>query len=363
LITISAALIVKNEENFLADCLASIKLLVDEIVLVDTGSTDNTVAIAEKYGATIYHFPWNGRFDDARNYGLDHCQSDWILYIDADERIRPCDVAVVKEELANPQLLASRLFLSQSIGVNLVREWRLFRNHPKLRFQGLIHETIVPALDGMLVLKKGITGLSSLVIDHLGYEGDLTHKHHRNLPLLKAAINENPQRVYLWAELGRAQFELGQEIEAKVTWLKAIELTHDVTDPGEEYAMAYIMLINMLLGRNESATVFIKEALAFFPKHRVINLCAAKQLMADKQFLKAIELFLAVVDWEAATEEGVTALNAKQIYSISCEHLGYCYFSMAKFKASVDWYDKAIEADSERIDLKLKAAMARKQLV
>ena len=86
---IGAAMIVRNEERFLDDCLASIAGQVDEIVLVDTGSTDLTLEIAGRYGARIIEYPWSDDFSAARNHALDHASSDWILYIDADERLGP----------------------------------------------------------------------------------------------------------------------------------------------------------------------------------------------------------------------------------------------------------------------------------
>ena len=83
---IGVSMIVKNEEYMLPECLESVKGF-DEIVIVDTGSTDRTIEIAEKYG-TVHHFEWVDDFSAARNYSLSKCAADWILIIDADERLR-----------------------------------------------------------------------------------------------------------------------------------------------------------------------------------------------------------------------------------------------------------------------------------
>ena len=82
---ISLCMIVKDEEEMLPGCLAAVAEHVDEIVVVDTGSTDRTVEIAESFGANVVEFPWNGSFADARNVSLDHATGDWILWLDADE--------------------------------------------------------------------------------------------------------------------------------------------------------------------------------------------------------------------------------------------------------------------------------------
>ena len=85
----SAALIVKNEEELLEQCLRSLQGLVDETVVVDTGSTDRTQIIAQEYGARLYEFKWRNDFAAARNHALNQVRGEWVLYIDADERVRP----------------------------------------------------------------------------------------------------------------------------------------------------------------------------------------------------------------------------------------------------------------------------------
>ena len=82
--------------EMLPGCLSAIRDAVDEIVIVDTGSTDRTVEIAESFGARVLHFPWNGSFSDARNVGHEAATSDWIIYLDADEHLVPEDAAELR---------------------------------------------------------------------------------------------------------------------------------------------------------------------------------------------------------------------------------------------------------------------------
>src|SRR3989338_10012371 len=93
--TLSACMIVKNEEKFLAQCLQSIKNAVDEIIVVDTGSTDRTVEIAQSFGAKIYYHPWRNSFSEARNHSLSYATCDWILQIDADEALEQSDIPLL----------------------------------------------------------------------------------------------------------------------------------------------------------------------------------------------------------------------------------------------------------------------------
>lgn len=95
-------MIVKNEERLLSRCLASVRALVDEIVVVDTGSSDRTVEIAESFGAQVYHTAWENDFSKARNLSLKHATKDWILVLDADEELRPDDHALVKALTTKP---------------------------------------------------------------------------------------------------------------------------------------------------------------------------------------------------------------------------------------------------------------------
>ena len=88
-LTLSLCMIVRDEEEMLPGCLAPLRDVVDEIVVVDTGSTDATVEIAESFGARVVHFPWNGSFADARNVSIDAATGDWIMYLDADEHMEP----------------------------------------------------------------------------------------------------------------------------------------------------------------------------------------------------------------------------------------------------------------------------------
>ncbi|BFT71738.1 glycosyltransferase family 2 protein [Paenibacillus sp. P36] len=87
--TVSLCMIVRDEERLIETCLRSVQGWIDEMIVVDTGSLDNTVQIARSMGASVLTYEWNNHFADARNYGLEHAKSDWILYLDADEELSP----------------------------------------------------------------------------------------------------------------------------------------------------------------------------------------------------------------------------------------------------------------------------------
>ncbi|MEB3324793.1 MAG: glycosyltransferase, partial [Cyanobacteriota bacterium] len=98
-------MIVRDGASSLAACLASVRDFVDEMVVVDTGSVDDSVAIAEASGAVVHHLPWPGDFAAARNAALRWVTGDWVLVLDADERLRPQAMAPLREAMAHPDVL------------------------------------------------------------------------------------------------------------------------------------------------------------------------------------------------------------------------------------------------------------------
>ncbi|MFC1555362.1 glycosyltransferase, partial [candidate division KSB1 bacterium] len=193
---LTLCMIVKNEENTLPVCLDSVKELVDEIVVVDTGSEDDTVKIAEKYGAVIKHFEWIDDFSAARNESLKYASGDWILYLDADERISPGNAQKIRDIIEDESIAAVNMIehIPQEKG-NLFNTTasdycRLFRNNNKYRFSGRIHEQILPSIlnEGCRVVKSDIT------IDHWGFGLTPEKKKERadrNLKLLQEELKDD----------------------------------------------------------------------------------------------------------------------------------------------------------------------------
>src|SRR5262245_37269575 len=126
MVRLSAALIVRDEEAHLADCLATVSRIADEIVVVDTGSRDCTPDIARAYGARVVARPWADDFSQARNAALECATGAWILYVDADERVAL--TGPLEDVLDNPAALAARVRFRAARQLTPYREHRLFRN-------------------------------------------------------------------------------------------------------------------------------------------------------------------------------------------------------------------------------------------
>ena len=196
---LTLSMIVKNEEKYLEDCLKSVDGVVDEIVIVDTGSTDGTKSIAEKYGAIIYDFKWINDFSAARNYALEKSKGNWILYLDADERLSP-ESAVELKELTSQQ--KPEAYYCRVVSIDDVKKRpsvmsyvRLFPKFGSTMFEGAVHEQIEYSLE-----RNGCTIKdSSIDIIHVGYnigEDEIRRKAERNLSILKDEFARNGSSYY-----------------------------------------------------------------------------------------------------------------------------------------------------------------------
>ena len=188
--TLSVCMIVKNEAVFLARCLASVKAAADQIVVVDTGSTDNSVQVARSFDAETTVVPWKNDFAWARNLSLERARCAWILWLDADDVVPPESLAKIvelKKQLPDRVFgFAIRNERPGNTGSEFVQA-RMFPNRPEIRFERRVHEQIMPSAFrlGLTMEKKNIA------LEHHGYAdpGTLRIKAQRNIALMLDEYN------------------------------------------------------------------------------------------------------------------------------------------------------------------------------
>ncbi len=206
---ISVCLITKNEAARLPRCLASVAAVAHEIIVVDTGSTDDTIAVASQFGAHVLRATWNDDFSAARNVALDAAACEWILSIDADEWLSPSGHRALFQAIAAPDVCAYKVSLVNHLdGGREDRELltRLFRRDPRVRFKGRIHEQVTEALVPLVRGGDRWPELRSVVIEHDGYLRAVINekqKSERNQRLLSIAVEEEPSDPYLRYKLAR----------------------------------------------------------------------------------------------------------------------------------------------------------------
>jgi glycosyltransferase involved in cell wall biosynthesis len=214
-------MIVRNEAHQLADCLAPVAGLFDEIVIVDTGSQDETRRIAERFTPRVLDFPWCDDFAAARNQAMQHARGEWIFWLDADDRVPPESVSRLRR-LFDSLSVAPQAFVLDTVLLQddqardrqrLTSHLRLFRRHPELGWHGRVHEAIKPwptAL-GYEVLFRDIR------IEHLGYQDELLvqRKLRRNVRLLRMEYALTPDDPAVLVDLASAYAQLGNSAEAR----------------------------------------------------------------------------------------------------------------------------------------------------
>ncbi len=221
-IKISQCMIVKNEEQNIRQALSWGKGVVYEQIVVDTGSTDNTVQIAEEMGAKVFHFEWCDDFSAAKNYAIEQASGDWIAFLDADEYFSERDahrIPGMLKKIENLSLKGGRIHMLRSAWLHLDdagkvfsagQQDRIFRNIKGLRYKNRVHEVLTFS-NGQLPRYS----LTDLAIMHTGYMKSLgAEKGNRNIPLLKKSVEEDPENYDLWSYLGESYAGSGQAVEA-----------------------------------------------------------------------------------------------------------------------------------------------------
>ncbi|MGL1933950.1 MAG: glycosyltransferase [Fibrobacterales bacterium] len=196
-IDVSVCMIVKNEELVLPHLLNSIQGLWDELIIVDTGSSDRTPAIIEEFGGELRSTPWEGDFAKARNVSLEGARGRWIVWFDADDVVLPEDLVRLKQLLSGTADKAYGVMVKNSTDGgktgSVFNQIRVFPNKPGIRFTGKVHEQVLPALDQERISVE----FTTIKVIHTGYVDDaiVVDKQHRNLNIMKQEIEDQPQSV------------------------------------------------------------------------------------------------------------------------------------------------------------------------
>ena len=298
-LNISVCIITKNEEKHLPQTLKAIKDLGFEIVIVDTGSTDDTKKIARNYTDKVYDFEWCDDFSAARNFSISKASNDWILVLDSDEVVITYDISVLCELTGYPEQILGTITRKNHYDNNGIdsiytdRPERFF-NKKAFHFEGSIHEQPRP-LRAYPIPKEGIEHDTGITVDHLGYALDakgLEEKKNRNVALLLEELKKHPNDPYIYFQLGQA-YNGFDDAKALEYYSKGLE--YDV-DPSLEYVQMMIIAYGYCLLHLERfdealsiSGVYDEFAVSadFFTLMGVIYMRTGKLMQAMGEFLKA----------------------------------------------------------------------------
>jgi hypothetical protein len=363
---LSATLIVRDESSVIEGCLESLVGRVDEIVLVDTGSRDDTMEKASRFPIKLHHFTWCDDFSAARNFALEQARGDWVLYIDADERFDIPDRATLDAVLGDADKVAWKLRFHPRVDWTPYAEYRLFRNDPRIRFEGVIHESMVEGIETVAAADGRVVGTCDLALRHIGYEGDQSHKNPRNIPLLRARLARDPGHLFSWWHLGRSLRLAGDEEGALAAWSEgmaaACALPPDKRQPGDSMSMH--SLIKLKQKRGEPIDALLGEALALYPSQLALRWIQAKRAL-DRGELEAarpdLEM-LAAIDAQSFFDPTIS--YEKVLFRhLAKEALALCHFRAGRYAEAARFYRLAAQAeghpDPQACEVKARLAEGR----
>ncbi len=337
---ISLCMIVKNEERFLTECLESVKDVVDEICIVDTGSTDRTVEIAREYGAKLEFREWRKDFAWARNEALAMATKRWTFVLDADEELEKESIELMKSLRTTPAgdacvyiSIVNNIDDSAGAGTMSHRLIRVFPTNPLLRFFGVIHECI-SRTDGADV----VAVLAPVTILHKGYTHEMLigrDKDSRNQPLVSRAYEENGDDSFSLFNFGNSAICSGNaEVGCEV-----LEKMLAMPGPSKLYfPLAYLLLTQAYcesFGDNDKAFETIDRAIARYPND-------AGLICPKGQVLRKMDR------WDEAREQFELALTKRELmaYTVMTDEEIFewkIFYSLAGIYEHANDYDRAIE--------------------
>ncbi len=349
--SISLCMIVKNEENNLPRCLQSVKDIVDEMIIVDTGSTDSTVNIAESFGAKVFHYTWNGSFSDARNHSLRQAGGDWLMIMDADDELEPSGRAAVLELVKNEDVEAyffeTISFVGEKPGTDVLKNMnlRLMRNHKGYFFSNPIHEQIYCNIIAVNPLARIVN--KDIRVYHYGYLNKNIAEHNkrsRNIGLLEKELEAKPGHPFTLFNLGSEYYAMGDNVKA-IDYFEQAYARYNPSEGFSSHLLLKMVHCYMALGRFDDAMKLAGAGLSDYPgftdleyMRGIICSIQGRHLQAIRHFKKCCEMGEAPAHLNVIVGTGTYRPH---------QMLGDIHFGLDDFDAAVQHYGQAFRLNHE----------------
>ena len=332
----SVCMITRNEAERIGQCLDALKALECEIIVLDTGSTDNTARIAQDKGASVFPFAWINDFSAARNEAASHASHDLILAVDADEILTEYDIgAFTRAVFQNPSAVGMILRISPTLRGESLQTFheRVGRFYDRTRFhyKGSIHENLTPLTQGDAVRYYDLP----LTFHHSGYEDRETirTKALRDLELLEKELQAEGESPYLFYQIGKCYTALQEQDKAAAYYEKGLFLQPDkknvyVREMTESYGYALLET-----GQQEKALQFLLSVQETYAYHADFCFLLGLVHMNCAQFEQAVDSFLKATECRSFSVEGCNSYRAFYNIGVIMEVLG-------DTNTAVEWYQQ-----------------------
>ncbi|CAM4332744.1 glycosyltransferase [Paenibacillus alkaliterrae] len=331
---LSLVMIARDEQLNIGRALRSVKDIVDEMIVVDTGSVDDTVEIAEALGAQVFYFPWQNDFSLAKNVAIEHATGDWMLLMDADDELHPEDRHLVRELLLENDtdcfFFDTLSYFGEGGGLYVrMLQPRLVKNNPRFRFTGKIHETL--QLNGVRI------NYCDIRVQHYGYlntEVEAKKKISRNRTLLEDELAQNPTAI-TYFYLGTEHLRAGDYDLAVETFERSQQLYLEMgVVPSSEMLKKKIIAFQELC-QYKRVYEQLEEAIRLYPDYTDLYFLRAETLEQEGKIIEAIKAY------HACTQQG----EAPVTYSSMCGSGSYtAYYRIGYLYSEIGESDKALEA-------------------
>ncbi len=338
MLPISVCMIAKNEDNHIEECLKRLRPCKFEVIVVDTGSVDRTVEIAQRYADKVFHFAWCNDFSAARNFSIQQASNDWVLVIDCDEYLENVNLAQLEEVIDRNSRSVGMIVRNNPYSIQGVRSvmseriGRLF-NRRYCHFEGIIHEQVC-SLDG-----RGVDTFEiPLTFYHEGYvsESGKRMRATRNLELLLRDLETKGPSPYIYYQLGQNYVSLNDLEKAAQYYRKGLEMN---ADP----AAAFVQSMAETYGYCLIELAKYDDALAVTDRYRqfsdradfvyLLGMIYMKKGLLDK----AIEEFRRATTFPSCSRKGVNSYQANYNIASIYETLGRIDDARAYYRKCGDY--------------------------
>lgn len=344
--SVSLCMIVKNEEKHLARCLDSIKDLVDEIVIIDTGSSDRTVEIAKQYGAKVDYYKWDDHFSNARNYSIQQATKDWIMLMDADDEFSSEDkekfIHLINTSDKDGHFFKTISYAGEMPGSNTVTNLnlRLIINNGQYAFAGAIHEQITRP-DGKMDYKKFTN--ENIHVFHYGYLNHVAEekdKRKRNISIIEKELKEDPYNSFHLFNLGNEYYAMGDLRKCLELFDKVYRNINFNTGFSSKLVIKRIMCLEELREYKKALTA-IEEGLSVYPKFTDLEFIRGNILLKNKRYTLAIKSF------EKCIKMGSPPVQFEFINGCGqyrpCLALGEIYDVLEDYQSALEYFELALK--------------------